>query len=290
MPAGGGEIVAAGALDFAHLQTLAQNKPVADAPCPLCGPDKQQRHKQTKRVLRIWLGDDAFATYSCARCGAKGHAHAGGARHRISRADIARRMRQAEAHQLEEAGKRRAKAQWLWGQAVPAAATVVEAYLAGRGITVVPPTLRFLPARGEHAPSMVAAFGFADIAAVHVTRLKPDGSGKAPDAEGRAKIMVGPTESFPLALAPPNELGGLAVAEGIETALSVHQATGLGAWAAGAAGRLARLAPGIASLSYVEAVTIFAEDDDAGRRGAHDLARELARLRRNIEVRVTGGT
>jgi hypothetical protein len=46
-----------------------------------------------------------------------------------------------------------------------------------------------------------------------------------------------------------------------------------------------KLAGVIAPLLYVEAVTILAEDDDAGRRGAEDLAGELIRLRPDIEAR-----
>jgi hypothetical protein len=96
---------------------------------------------------------------------------------------------------------------------------------------------------------------------------------------------VGVTEDWPLALVPPNDLGGLAIAEGIEDALSLHQATGLGAWAAAAAGRLPKLAPRIARLSYVEHVTIALDDDANGRRYAGELVTELRRLRhRSLEI------
>jgi hypothetical protein len=118
--------------------------------------------------------------------------------------------------------------------------------------------------------------------AVHLTKLAPDGS-------KLGRIMMGGTETWPLALVPPNDLGGLSICEGIETALSARQATNLGAWAAGAAGRMPGLAPHIAGLCGIEAVTVFAEDDDAGRRGAEGLARELGRLRPDIEIRITGG-
>ena len=30
----------------------------------------------SRRVLRVWLVDDGFATFNCARCGLKGEAHA----------------------------------------------------------------------------------------------------------------------------------------------------------------------------------------------------------------------
>ena len=46
-------------------------------------------------------------------------------------------------------------------------------------------------------------------------------------------------------LAPMNDLLGLAITEGVEDALSIHAATGLGAWAAGAASRLPALADAV---------------------------------------------
>jgi Toprim domain len=186
-------------------------------------------------------------------------------------------MRQAEAHQVAERCRRRELARWLWRKSVPAAGTIVERYLAGRSILAVPPTIRFLRARGGHPAAMLAAFGLADVQGVHITHLSPDGT-------KLGKIMLGPTAGNPIVLAPPNDLGGLAIAEGIETALSAAQ-EGLGAWAAGSAGHMPKLAGVIAPLLYVEAVTILAEDDDAGRRGAEDLAGELIRLRPDIEAR-----
>ena len=104
---------------------------------------------------------------------------------------------------------------------------------------------------------MIAAFALVEerepgvvgmprnVDAVHLTLLKPDGSGKA-DVEPN-KIMVGSPGARPIVLAPPNDLLALAVTEGIEDALSAHASTGLGAWAAGAAGRMLKLADVIPS-------------------------------------------
>ena len=74
-----------------------------------------------------------------------------------------------------------------------------------------------------------------DVSAVHLTRLTPEG-------EKLNKIMLGPMSGQPLCLAPINDLGGLCVTEGIENALTMHLGTGLGAWAAGAANNLPKLA------------------------------------------------
>jgi hypothetical protein len=278
------------ALDFSILAALAGDKPRADVPCPMCAPAS---HHPKKRVLRIWHEAQGFIRFNCARCGERGHASSGEAA-RIDRALAMRRRRESEARTADDEAERRRKAQWLWRQSMPAIGTLAERYLAGRGITALPSVLRFLPARGGHPAAMLAAFGMpgepepgayrmgAPPSAVHLTKLAPDGT-------KLGKIMVGVTETWPLALVPPNDLGGLSICEGIETALSARQATNLGAWAAGAAGRMPGLAPHIAGLCGIEAVTVFAEDDDAGRRGAEGLARELGRLRPDIEIRITGG-
>jgi hypothetical protein len=138
---------------------------------------------------------------------------------------------------------------------------------------------------------MIAAFGavsepqpsvitIADdqVRGVHLTRLLPDGSDR--HRGDRAKIIIGPSSGYPIVLAPANDLLGLAVTEGIEDGFSVHEATGLGAWAAGSASRLPALANAIPD--YIETVTIFAHADDAGQRGAHELARLFDR--RGIET------
>ena len=55
------------------------------------------------------------------------------------------------------------------------------------------------------------------IHGVHLTRLKPDGSGKL-DIEGRPdKIFIGSAPDLPIVLAPVNDLGGLSIAEGLGT-------------------------------------------------------------------------
>lgn len=129
-----------------------------------------------------------------------------------------------------------ATARELWRACVPATGTLVETYLATRGIDLaaiggVPPTLRFhptLPDRDSRAvwPAMVGAVQGADdkIVGVHRTYLARDGRGKAPIPV--AKKMLGPCWGGAVRFARAGET--LALAEGIETALSVLQAvTGL---------------------------------------------------------------
>jgi aldose sugar dehydrogenase len=80
----------------------------------------------------------------------------------------------------------------------------------------------------------------------------------------------GASTGWPIGIAPPNDDLGLAITEGIEDALSVQQAIGLGVWAAGSAGRMPALADKVPD--YVEIVNA----DDAGRRGAHALTDPMA--------------
>jgi putative DNA primase/helicase len=193
--------------------------------------------------------------------------------------------------------QRASKAAWLWSQRKPISeGTPPALYLRKRGYTgLIPAMLGYLPARDSHLASMIAAFGVTEepepgtlaapktVAGVHLTRLTTDGS-KAPNADGKSKIMVGTCKGLPIVISPPNDLLGMAVTEGIEDALSVYQATGLGVWAAGAAGFMPALAPLIPN--YIEAVTIYAHDDQAGQRGALDLARALNA--RGVDVFVDG--
>jgi hypothetical protein len=177
----------------------------------------------------------------------------------------------------------------LWGQRHPVARTIAENYLREtRGYRgLIQPTLGFLPARGDHPPALIAAFGIAsepesgelaiadaDVIAVHLTKLRPDGSDEA-DIKPN-KIAVGPHLGVPIIVAPPNDLLGIAICEGVESALSIHEATGLGGWASGGATfmpALAHVMPG-----YIGTINVFGDDDEAGRRHAPQLAARLRAL------------
>jgi hypothetical protein len=206
-------------------------------------------------------------------------------RHAKAQADADRQRRQHE------------KAAWLWSQRRPIEGTIAEAYLRwARAITCpLPPTLAFLPPRKpDHHPALIAAFSLpveiepgslgapGNLESVHLTLLRSDGSGKA--EVKRPKLFVGSPGNLPIVLAPPNGPLGMAITEGIEDALTVHQATGLGVWAAGAAGRMSALADTLPR--YIECITICAHSDQAGRDGALALADALDR--RGVEVFVEG--
>lgn len=215
-----------------------------------------------------------------------------------------RRVAKGE-HSSDSAGdyerRQRDKAQRLWRASQEATGTPVDFYLRSiRGITVpLPATVRFLPPlKPSHHPAMIVPYGIADepepgiitiaeakITAVHLVLLKSDGSGKT-DVKPN-KITIASPAGMPMVLAPPNDLLGLAICEGVEDALSVHQATGLGAWACGGAGFMPKIADAVPG--YTEAITIYMHADETGQRGARELAAALAR-RGVVEVRLEGIT
>src|SRR6516165_10840359 len=278
-------------IDLATIAELARGRfGTFDVPCPMCGPERRSAINRRRKVMRVWRLEPTFATFHCARCGEHGHVRDDNSKPQIGRAEFERHLAAARAEAAERerlsAAERLAKALWLWKSRKPIAGSIAETYLREvRGYRgEIPATLGYLAPRGEHGPAMIAAFGIAyepepglleiadgQVRGVHITRLAPDGSDKA--GTERDKIMLGSSVGYPIVLAPANDLLGLAIAEGIEDALSLHASTALGAWAAGAASRLPALADTVPS--YIEAVTIAVDDDDDGRRNADALAKRL---------------
>ena len=190
------------------------------------------------------------------------------------------------------------KGSWLWSQRKPITIdTPVAMYLRKRGYAgVIPTTLGFLPAHDEFPPSMVAAFGFAPeikpglivppkvVTGVHITKLTL--AGDKADVKP-VKIMVGPSLAHPIVLAPPNDLLGLAVVEGIEDGLSVLAATGLGVWVAGSANRMPALAAVIPD--WIDCLTIYQHADSNGRGRKYATMLAEAVSARGIEVLIDEG-
>jgi hypothetical protein len=186
------------------------------------------------------------------------------------------------------------KAQWLWCKRQPTKGTPAEKYLRNvRGYRgPIRETLGWLPPYQDFPGCLVAPFGLPDepepgrlamradaVTGLLLIYLKTDGT-KA-DIEN-SKQFRGQCKGTPVVLAPVNDLGGLLIAEGIEDALTGHEATGLGAWAAGCANFLPDLAARVPD--YVEAVSIVQDDDAAGRKYSPLLAQQL--IKRGIEVRL----
>jgi hypothetical protein len=280
------------ALSYSELvQAAGDRMGVQDAPCPRCGPDRRSPSNRRRKVLRIWYISPSFATYRCARCGARGYAREDGAP-APDALELAKAKLEAHHFATAAAETRRESARWLWGIRRPIADSPAARYLreVRRYGGPLSGTVGFLPGRGHYPPAMISAFGMAEevepgvisiepaaVKAVHITRLLPDGSGKA--GTNADKIMIGTPSGAPIVLANPNDLNGLAITEGVEDALSVHEATGLGAWAAGSASFLPALAAVVPS--YIDFVTIVSDPDQDGNRFARQLQAGLAK--RGIE-------
>ncbi len=273
-------------LDLATIDRLTGFKlGIFDAPCPACGPGRRDPANRKRQVLRIWRQEPDFATFACARCGLQGWA---ADKERPNAVPTIRKPAIVAPGTADDRTNRQAgKALFLWHRRQPAIGSPVEKYLRDvrRYFGTIPATIAYLPAtKPEHHPAMISAFGcptepepgVINLAAdmvhgIHLTLLKPDGSGKA--GTGRDKIMVGPSNGWPIVVAPPNDLLGLVVCEGVESGLSIAEATGLAVWVAGAAGRMPALADKVPD--WIDYLTIAAEADKAGRAGALGLAQRL---------------
>jgi phage/plasmid primase-like uncharacterized protein len=188
-----------------------------------------------------------------------------------ARAEHDMAAREAEQRELER--RRHGWAMRIWRESEPAAGTLVEDYLRARSIEVEPPpTLRFHPAlphrpSGASWPAMVALVTRdRAMLGVHRTWIARDGSDKAPVE--KPKMALGPIRGGAVRLAPAAIT--LLVTEGIETGLSVMQATGTPTWAAlGTSGLKALVLP-----PEVTKVTVCADrdPDGAGMHAAEEAA------------------
>lgn len=172
----------------------------------------------------------------------------------------------------------------IWHMTEPAVGTIVEPYLASRSITVPPPeSLRFHPNLWHSKtkcsfPAMVAGVQGLDgrLTGIHRTYLRADGLGKA--LVDPARMMLGKCAGGAVRLAKVAEV--LQVAEGVETALAVLQATAQPTWAAlSTSGLQALILP-----SSVRRVTILADGDEAGEHAALFAAKRFTREGRAVNI------
>ncbi len=176
-------------------------------------------------------------------------------------------------------------AQQLWDGALPPQGTLVECYLASRSLCLLPDCLRFLPRHlhknsGQYWPVMLAAVRDTQgkLQAVHRTYLAQDGGGKAPVEP--VKMTLGTVGGFAIHLAAAGER--LVIAEGIETALSVQQATGIPAWAAISAGNIGKLK--LPPLPLAKDIIIAADNDPVGIKSAQSAAHTFQREGRAVRI------
>jgi putative DNA primase/helicase len=180
----------------------------------------------------------------------------------------------------------------IWNESYPANATSqIRTYLASRGIfEPIPATIRLHGMHGpygrhpsgERRPQMIGLIEHVDYGPVGVSRtfVSVDGSQKAtldPVRLFRGRVGGGAVR---LATICPDDW--LVIAEGIETTLSVMQATGLPGWAALSASGIARLI-----LPPEAGRILIAADNDAngvGAAAAHNAAQRWLGEGRRVKI------
>jgi hypothetical protein len=160
----------------------------------------------------------------------------------------------------------------IWNSALPPEDTPVETYLRARRCelpTMAGQVLRYAPHCPFGAgpvPAMIALM--RDVATgeprgIHRTAFGDDGRAKRSMPDGvSSKRALGPSKSTAVMLHPLAPKRG--VAEGIETALSASMLFDLPTWALLSAGGIA----GFPVVSGIEELTIFADNDETGRKAA----------------------
>jgi hypothetical protein len=255
--------------------------------CPACG--------YSKPTLEVAVEQDRIAI-SCSACGAV--------------AGIAAMMGVASDIVIAPSVKpsKVDRAVNAWRNANPAAGSLAERYLQSRGITLPPPaTIRFLPRQrnwsdGGTYPAMISLVqrvpGNDDRAALergaslidsgaHFTFLQGGPDGPVVKAATEAsKLTLGQLRYGGVWFTPIEKIREqLAVAEGIETALSVMQITKLPTIAA-------LSAAGMRSLRWppqVRRLWIAADNDEAGLKAADVLLERALRAGLQAHIKIAGG-
>lgn len=192
------------------------------APCPHCQPEG----RKDQNALSLTGGTDGRLLLHCKKSACE-------FRQILQAANVVpgeyaspvqgTTMRQQDRLQRAEKAKRERQARSLWYEAQPIEGTPAETYLRRRGITcMLPLSLRYHPrcwhgATASQHPAMVSMVEGSESFAVHRTYLQPDGCGKA--VLDPSKTMLGPVAGGAVRLSDGQDV--LAVAEGIETALSL---------------------------------------------------------------------
>jgi hypothetical protein len=211
---------------------------------------------------------------------------------RSARAEIAPLPVTAKPHSADEK-QRIEMARRIWREARDPRGTIVQDYLFGRGFTglmpeafcthaspgtlarvgvglAIPASIRFHPRLkhqgGTSLPAMVCAIEDHDgrTVGVHRTYLKPEGTAKA-EAEPN-KMALGRVRGCAVRLTAGDPM--LVICEGVETGLSILQATGLHVWAALGTSNLWQ----IELPAFVGEVIIGADHDEPGLKAARHAA------------------
>jgi hypothetical protein len=248
------------AINYDDLVALACGA-VSDVACPLCGPGRRSSENRKRRVLRIWLSNDGFASFFCARCAVRGWARDNEA------SGCVRTARTAWPGTISpvqpDAGQRGRieSALGICQESKPLDGTLGWRYFSERrglaiGTLDLNPYLRF-----HH--SEVAVVGLmtdpvtGEATGVHRTYLNRDGT-------KRERKMLGRMGVVRLSDSVEQSLG---ITEGIEDGLALLLAGHSPIWAATCCGSIERF-PAI----DVDHLNIFADNDAAGEAAAERLA------------------
>jgi len=167
---------------------------------------------------------------------------------------------------------------------------LVGCYLENRGLDVVPGNLRltakcYEPESKKYCAAMLAVFSLPSGEAVtmHRTFLSPDGDKLCIE---KPKKILPPLQKMTggsVQLFPCDESGIIAITEGIETAIAVHEDTGLPVCAALSATLLEGFEPPVGTKH----VAIFGDNDRnyAGQKAAMVLANKIS-IKHKLSVEV----
>ncbi|RJE85454.1 DUF7146 domain-containing protein [Paracoccus onubensis] len=253
------------------------------APCPICQPEG----RRDQRALSLTDRAGALLTYC----------HKGGCAvwpelKRIGLTDgTAKPAPAIRSHDDDPSRQVRwRKARELFAESIICEGTPAQTYLEARGIiglrfSKLQRSLRFHPEAfhaptGQRLPAMIAQIRSpkGHALGVHRTFLAPDGSGKADVI--CAKMMLGPSRWGAVRFGPDAPV--IALAEGIETALSVSRASRLTVWAClSTSGMKAVVLPPLPAAAIV---VICADHDPAGLSAAEDTAKRLEAEGRAVSI------
>ena len=255
---------------------FALNGPVEQrVPCPQCA----KGDRKTTLGINVVTG-----VFHCFRCEWKGRTD------RDPRAPSTRTIARVTDPALVE--RKRERLRMTWRETVPlshSSAHAIRAYLASRGLVDIlknpPKVLRAHPNLkywdGMQAlacfPAMIAMFhdAFSNPVTLHVTYLRLDGCAKA-SVPAPKKILAAPvrgaTKGGAIHLYNPRD-GVLGVAEGIESALSLHLIREVPVWASFCADNMARiqLPAGLRELQ----IGVDIDESGKGRQAAESLVRRV---------------